>query len=409
MAIGKSFNLKKQKVTQKLGKIFGLFKEISCIVIIWNRQVQLYVPRKESYPTPLSNIDVISSTYADLETAQRSEFMTIGISIWTEICQIRERVSTIFTLLSEIPQKGNNQSERRLTKIQTTSRPDCIWLDGRTRNGKVIGKLLFHEKDRIPEHACGKLLFQNDKSQSVWSKEKCSCIDIAGAWRNSVLYYNLVHEFVPMKRSDESSSPNFLFLRWKQSHVVSFRDTAFLWDKILRVTLKIWGVRDTLKCGPVKKDVSTSDIVLLSESRVYTQTNRVSRMVRTILEICLSETFASENREYVQKIFHSKQCWFQTQRQQWTRNERTSKRGTQNNNKESPLCCTDGHPPIQKYMYILVNVRKSNLKWGNNFVLDEFVHEQRFFTVKKSRTDEKLATEFPCAFFEKWAELWKRR
>ena len=189
MAIGKSFNLKK-KVTQKLGKIFGLFKKISCIVIMLNRQVQLYVPRKESYPTPLSNIDVISATYADLETAQRSEFMTIGMSIRTEICQIRGRVSTRFTLLSEIPQKGNNQSERRLTKIQTTSRPDYIWLDGRTRNGKVIGKLLFHAKDRVPEHACGKLLFQNDKSQSVWSKEKCSCIDIAGAWRNSVLYYN---------------------------------------------------------------------------------------------------------------------------------------------------------------------------------------------------------------------------
>ena len=133
MAIGKSFNLKRQKVTQKLGKIFGLFKEISCIVLILNRQVQLYVPRKESYPTPLSNIDVISATCADLETAQRSEFMTIGMSIRTKICQIRGRVSTRFTLLSEVPQKGNNQSERRLTKIQTTSRPDYIWLDGRTR------------------------------------------------------------------------------------------------------------------------------------------------------------------------------------------------------------------------------------------------------------------------------------
>ena len=177
-------------MTQKLGKIFGLFKEISCIVIMLNRQVQLYVPRKESYPTPLSNIDAISATYADLETAQRSEFMTIGMSIRTKICQIRGRVSTRFTLLSEVPQKGNNQSERRLTKIQTTSRPDYIWLDGRTRNGKVIGKLLFHAKDRIPEHAYGKLSFQNDKSRSVWSKEKCSCIDIAGAWRNSVLYYN---------------------------------------------------------------------------------------------------------------------------------------------------------------------------------------------------------------------------
>ena len=49
---------------------------------------------------------------------------------------------------------------------------------------------------------------------------------------DGILYYitTLVHEFFPMKRSDESSSPNFLFLRWKQAHVVSFRDTACLWD-----------------------------------------------------------------------------------------------------------------------------------------------------------------------------------
>ena len=33
-----SFNLKKQKMTQKLGKTFGLFKEISFIVIILNRE-----------------------------------------------------------------------------------------------------------------------------------------------------------------------------------------------------------------------------------------------------------------------------------------------------------------------------------------------------------------------------------
>ena len=36
---------------------------------------------------------VISATYADLEIAQRSEFMTIGISFCSEICQIRGRVS----------------------------------------------------------------------------------------------------------------------------------------------------------------------------------------------------------------------------------------------------------------------------------------------------------------------------
>ena len=51
------------------------------------------MPRKESYLIPLSNIDFIRSTFADLEIAQRSEFMTIGMSTRTEICQIRGRVS----------------------------------------------------------------------------------------------------------------------------------------------------------------------------------------------------------------------------------------------------------------------------------------------------------------------------
>ena len=79
-----------------------------------------------------------------------------------------------------------------------------------------------------------------------------------------------------------------------------------------------------------------------------------------------------ETESMCKRSSHSKHCWFQTQRQQWTRNEREYKKG-RHNNRESPLCCIDRHPPIQKYMYIPVNV-KSNLKWGNNIVLDESVH-----------------------------------
>ena len=45
-------------------------ERISFIVIILNREVELYVPREESYPFPLSKIDVTRSTYADLEIAQ---------------------------------------------------------------------------------------------------------------------------------------------------------------------------------------------------------------------------------------------------------------------------------------------------------------------------------------------------
>ena len=42
---------------------------------------------------------------------------------------------------------------------------------------------------------------------------------------------------------------------------------------------------------------------------------RQLRMVQTILEVCLSETQVSGNREHVQKIFLPKQCCFQIQKQ----------------------------------------------------------------------------------------------
>ena len=75
MAIGKRCNLKKQKMTKESVRIFGLTQKlgkISFIVIILNREVQLHVPRKESYPIPLSNVDFIRSPYADLEIAQEN-------------------------------------------------------------------------------------------------------------------------------------------------------------------------------------------------------------------------------------------------------------------------------------------------------------------------------------------------
>ena len=56
-----------------------------------------------------------------------------------------------------------------------------------------------------------------------------------------------------MKRSEESSSLNILFFRRKLAHVVSSRDTAYLWDKESSSNPKTRGVRDTHKCEPGKK------------------------------------------------------------------------------------------------------------------------------------------------------------
>ena len=46
MAIGKSFDLKNQKMTQKLGKTFAPFKDTSFIVVIMNREFNLRDKRR---------------------------------------------------------------------------------------------------------------------------------------------------------------------------------------------------------------------------------------------------------------------------------------------------------------------------------------------------------------------------
>ena len=84
-AMGKSFNLKNQKMTQKLGKTWSIQEDF-----IYRRhiepRVQSYVPKEESFPIPLKYIDVVSKH-------KKNELMTIGMSTETEICQIRGRVS----------------------------------------------------------------------------------------------------------------------------------------------------------------------------------------------------------------------------------------------------------------------------------------------------------------------------
>ena len=79
---------------------------------------------------------------------------------------------------------------------------------------------------------CGRR--SGEKPKHLMCKIKFNFFGIAGTGRNSVLSYNLTQEFVPTTRSQESSSPKFLW-RWKQAHVVSSRSTAYLWDKILQV------------------------------------------------------------------------------------------------------------------------------------------------------------------------------
>ena len=69
----KEFQLEETKDDEGFNKDLWAHAEArknSFIVIKLNREGRLHVPRKESYPIPLSYIDVTRSTYADLENAQ---------------------------------------------------------------------------------------------------------------------------------------------------------------------------------------------------------------------------------------------------------------------------------------------------------------------------------------------------
>ena len=99
--------------------------------------VKFYSLREESFPIPLKYIDVTRSILTDLDVAQEKRI--------DDYWNVEENRSlsdpwtsfTRFTLLNETPPKGYMWSGERLTKIQTTSRPDHIWPEAWTRIGKA--------------------------------------------------------------------------------------------------------------------------------------------------------------------------------------------------------------------------------------------------------------------------------
>ena len=80
------------------------------------------------------------------------------------------------------------------------------------------------------------------------------------------------------KRSQESSSPGSPMVKAKACCLVS-RQGVSVGEKIIRVTLKAWGVQEILKCGPGKKKVQTLEVVLFSMPR------ETESMTQKILEV----------------------------------------------------------------------------------------------------------------------------
>ena len=131
--------------------------------------------------------DFIRSTYADLEIARENKFMIIGMSIGTEIYQ-----SHAWTGFHKIYVIEWNSSE----KVYKPGERD--WRKFRRHHVQIIyGLTHWQEFGKANMHAgsgCSKIT-------SVW--RKFICIDIAGERQNSEKYHcNVVHTFVPMKRSE---------------------------------------------------------------------------------------------------------------------------------------------------------------------------------------------------------------
>ena len=164
------------------------------------------------------------------------------------------------------------------------------------------------------------------KAKTIWGKKQIQLYWYCRDGRNSVPYYKFTLRIVPMKRSQESSSLNSLS-RWEQAHVVSSRDTAYLRDKILQVTLKIPGSTRYSQVW-TREERSTN-----SECGSAQRTSRIESYVwfRRLWRSISQRRMPRETEKYEWKIFHPEQCWLQMQRRQWKRNERRSYwRHTQN-------------------------------------------------------------------------------
>ena len=90
-------------------------------------RVKLYVPREESFPIPMKYIDVTWTTYTSVDV-----LLEKNVEDYWNVDGEREIVRswtgfTRFILIKERPSEGYTWSGERLTRKQTTSRPDDVW------------------------------------------------------------------------------------------------------------------------------------------------------------------------------------------------------------------------------------------------------------------------------------------
>ena len=92
-------------------------------------RVKLYMPREESFDTPLKYIDVTRTTHASFDVLLEKNIDDYWNADGEKEVSDAWTGLTRFILLNERPPDGKTWSGERLTKKQTTSRPDNVWPD----------------------------------------------------------------------------------------------------------------------------------------------------------------------------------------------------------------------------------------------------------------------------------------
>ena len=209
MAIGKSFNLKKQMVTQKLGKIFGLSRRFHV---------------SSSYCTDKFNCTCREKNHILLHwvilmsSAQLMQIWRLHkeANLWLLGCRLEQK-SVRFVdgfprdlrywakfLKKEITNRRGDWRKFKRHHVQI-----IYGLMEGQEMGKLSGNCYSMQKTVFPNMHTGNCSSKTTRAKVSEVKENSVVLILQV--HDGILYYitTLVHEFFPMKRSDESSSPNF--------------------------------------------------------------------------------------------------------------------------------------------------------------------------------------------------------
>ena len=105
-------------------------------------RVQLYVPKVETFPIPLKYFDVTRSTHTDLDVMQETrvdDYWDVDLNRFHDVYSIERKTSQRICVVGG-----------RLTKVQTTTRPDRVWPSVWTKIGKAAQNRSKKKKNRSP-------------------------------------------------------------------------------------------------------------------------------------------------------------------------------------------------------------------------------------------------------------------